>query len=1788
MSTRITATPAIGAIAIISTLLFVSAALAGDAPPPDAEFAHLLKDSSETVRSGTPSRVRMTIVQVPKSRHNSYPIIVVSKTTHGRVELPAALPGGSNVAAANYFSDPGYVGSDSFTWKLTDGTVESNTVTVTITVTEAPPDPQDQPATLAIENTPVVVPAPYFGGAGYDSAIQFNRPAHGAVTLEGSAFRYAPEPGYCGSDVFTWNMTYTKKAAIGAARGQTYSTPTRSCWVLVKKAGVSDWPQYRADEWRSGFSSMSLPGKLSLLWRRELPTTRSPFSARSKGVYVDIDYCRPVQLGKMLFVPITASDCIAAFDTDSGEQRWRYYASGAVRRPPAAMRLPDGGGAVIFGSDDGWVYCLNAADGAVRWKFHAAPNNRMAMGFGRLSSVWPIWASPVLSNGKVYVAAGYLPFTGLYAYCLDAATGAVTWVNDGRITDMWNTSAFGPLAVSYDGTRVYGTVEGAGRPWMVDTASGEFMGHFGVGFKFAGSGHDAGTETRRSGEYGWYVNGKGLHTIPEPLTITVRDQTFTPDTVRELGVTGKVASLLAGDGKLFVTTAEGSLYCFSPQQAQAAVHPLKATPLKPGSDAAAIAVKTILSREDLKQGLALVIGVRDGRMAQELALQSSLMVVAVGTDSRKLQELHDSMDNAGVLAERFSTLEGAPLDFKFAPCQAALIVCEDFATAGLAGGPAAVERLYTYTRPFGGEIWLPTTDAQHSAIAAFVAGSKSMPLCDVTRAGEFTRIARTGLPDEKLRPAPPFGVVEFGSMPELASWNPLTTVWERMDLFSWLPLKAKMPGRVPSPPNFSGEKGYPTAATVSTPQSVYTSLPNPLYGTVEKFCGVPASGNDGSCSATFSRYGDFGLTHGKTSSFFDASSHYWGRLFFPEAGGCPGRTFMWNGWLFVTATPVPGSACGCSAAMQFSNFTVAPMDGEENWFKYQSVRTSNPVEELPVRRIGVNFGAPGDRFDEGLLWTHHPYAGRYGRNSHIFDATPEALPLVPVSYRGPVQSVYHHSAQMEQSAGDSGHTWVAASCVKGMTGLTVHLAQPAVAKRTAVAPKIDGNLDDECWKDSPHLIITANKCAIDRDKDNGQSKPDDHCFAQLRYDDNNLYVAAGTHALYGPHAFKTLTVTLNSRERQLDDVVLTGTDKNKQSTGLDPKDWSYAASPAAPGTPAGVDPFTAEMAIPWSKLADLGLWKEQLLINISVSSSPLTAQYTPLYLDAARGAMAAHRPYTVRLHFAEMDGARPGQRVFDVSLQGQPLLKALDVVQAANGPKRELVREFKGVSIAGALDIDFKATAGEPMLSGVELVAEPAPITENAAPTAAIEASVLSGAAPLAVTFNAQKSTAANGQIVECLWDTGDGRLARGSVLHHVFAEPGKYVVQLLLRDNQGGLAGASVEVNVTAGEPAAFVCAIRAREGDFSSLSSWEAAVRSDLTGTSGKSLLFVTKARGTCDASDFGKPVTFTGGGAGTLRCFNARNICYVSGCQGAIQAGVVKCASGHSFDVESAGSPIYLAVAECYNDWPEGLADAIQASVGETGWVTDAVHCPVIRVAQGQGHTGRMKDAKGLGGFMLKGDLDASAMPHVRLEGLIVDAAATVTAGPGASVSRLLGGNLKLMEAALTANSAGALFSAGNTRGVVNTSPSTLMVNCKDSYYKPKSEEKLSHPRMRVAFINCTAKTFDPANQQGVEFINCLAAPEARNEGFRDAAYSEPGCAFHCMSTDATAVRWDGGDGIEANTANQIVNFVDAANGDVHLAPSDTDLRFHRAPGLGTDLDGKSGNQPRVAGSASAFEK
>lgn len=80
--------------------------------------------------------------------------------------------------------------------------------------------------------------------------------------------------------------------------------------------------------------------------------------------------------------------------------------------------------------------------------------------------------------------------------------------------------------------------------------------------------------------------------------------------------------------------------------------------------------------------------------------------------------------------------------------------------------------------------------------------------------------------------------------------------------------------------------------------------------------------------------------------------------------------------------------------------------------------------------------------------------------------------------------------------------------------------------------------------------------------------------------------------------------------------------------------------------------------------------------------------------------------YTVKLHFAELDETvKPGERVFDVKVQGKSAIEGVDVVQLAGGAKRSVTRTVTGVKVSAELELELTPQKGKPpILNAVEII----------------------------------------------------------------------------------------------------------------------------------------------------------------------------------------------------------------------------------------------------------------------------------------------------------------------------------------------------------------------------------------------------------------------------------------------------------------------------------------------------
>jgi hypothetical protein len=126
--------------------------------------------------------------------------IIVAGPTHGA--LTGVAP------ALTYTPDLGYSGPDSFTFKVNDGTVDSNIATVTITVTavnNAPVANSQSVTTVKDTAKAITLTASDIDGDTLTWIIVAG-PTHGALTGVAPALTYTPDLGYSGPDSFTFKV----------------------------------------------------------------------------------------------------------------------------------------------------------------------------------------------------------------------------------------------------------------------------------------------------------------------------------------------------------------------------------------------------------------------------------------------------------------------------------------------------------------------------------------------------------------------------------------------------------------------------------------------------------------------------------------------------------------------------------------------------------------------------------------------------------------------------------------------------------------------------------------------------------------------------------------------------------------------------------------------------------------------------------------------------------------------------------------------------------------------------------------------------------------------------------------------------------------------------------------------------------------------------------------------------------------------------------------------------------------------------------------------------------------------------------------------------------------------------------------------------------------------------------------------------------------------------------------------------------------------------------------------
>ncbi|MFT6178426.1 MAG: hypothetical protein ACJAQT_001272 [Akkermansiaceae bacterium] len=829
----------------------------------------------------------------------------------------------------------------------------------------------------------------------------------------------------------------------------------------------ADWPMWRNDTGRTADSTEALAENLSLRWSRQLPPLKPAY--RDNRLQFDAGY-EPIVLGKRLFVGSSLDDSVTAFDTETGEQSWKFFTNGPVRFAPVG-----GEGRIIFGSDDGLLYCVSAVDGALIWKKRAVPSERKVLGNGRLISVWPVRGGAVLKGDRVYFAAGVWPLEGTFVFCVDAATGETIWRND-RSSYRYgihphNAKAFGGLApqgyLLIDDESGHLIVPSSqAYPAEFDLKTGELKafelpspGRLPGGW-FASTPSELERQKlkRRGLLFDNAVNYrvhedkphfKGVDGVRRKITVAGHEMKFSDGYP---GVTDPIHAMLAADGKLFVVTEGGGLSCFGRGSAESIKHGAekmrRAKSLKP----------SVFAKLDQKHGYALLLGTGDDSgLIKSLLSETDYRVIAVDSRRKRVRSLRDEGWVNATGNERFAVIEDGPADVELPPYFAGLIVLSEEITLK----PAELRRVYESLRPFGGKLMAPSGKQLPEEIQ--LEGAKRSETASgwtvITRVGALPGSANyeddwAESRDERVRG--PLGVLWFDDslshfkrspQPKFIDgvmistpkdWTDETTRERKVDYRLLPPVFSDVyTGRILTGKEAPGLRESFSKVDLKTVQPSQYRPPgqkddwkpeapqagertNPMTLETEPRVFPKSYGCDGGI--------DYGLLYtmrSGTPAFYDKQIESGTINISGPRSGCTNSIIPANGLLNL---PYFYDGCTCSYPLPMAVALVSMPPEFEQWASWGKV----PVEQTrgKIQVLGINLGAPGDRVTEdGTMWLDEPDMG---------GPSPE-IDLVTDPPLADLETFYRHSLFLE---GGEGWPWVAGSGVRGIRSATLGGIKP--------------------------------------------------------------------------------------------------------------------------------------------------------------------------------------------------------------------------------------------------------------------------------------------------------------------------------------------------------------------------------------------------------------------------------------------------------------------------------------------------------------------------------------------------------------------------------------------------------------------------------------------------------------------------------------------------------------------------------------------------------------------------
>ena len=838
-----------------------------------------------------------------------------------------------------------------------------------------------------------------------------------------------------------------------------------------------------------------------------------------------------------------------------------------------------------------------------------------------------------------------------------------------------------------------------------------------------------------------------------------------PKVAWKTDVDGDVSSMIAANGRLVVTTQDDQMHCFATGDTEPKVYRDVDSELPVEVPSWSGRVERLLEENNPGDAYCLSLGVGSGGLISELIRQSTLRVVVVDPDPKRIALLRQQYDQRGLYGTRLVAHVGDLLSYEVPPYMANLVVTEIPEQFGLTSNTAALAEVFRILRPYGGTAWLPGNANEYAKAAVDVAKlghaefKQGLDHSLLTRKGalpgsadwthEYGDASNTLMSRDNLVKAP-LGVLWFG--------GPASDGSLFYNRHYWGPSMAVIGGRM-----FIQGPGKMTAVDVYTGRILWQL---PLEGKANYLPGRRGNDFEGSLAGYhFLAVEDaIYLVHEKSCLKLDPTTGEqinefklqkpnddWGRIrvvdnkliaeVFRDIDSDkeklpPGRKLLAGSkaaveivaldrntgskiWSYEAEASFPVLSVGKDRVFAFDGALESfykdwkrrgtiPKASDIKYAKAIDLETGKLVWQQETDFIGT-WMSYGVGKDVVLMSNKSSIMAINGRNGkELWKQTSEG-----VGFRGHPESLWDRVIVWNDRLLDQRGPGLAWDLTTGKRVPRIH---PVTKEETPWEFTKSGHHCNYAIA-SPHLMTfragDAGFCDIESGNTSRLKGFRSGCRNSLIPANGVLNAPNMAHGCVCGYSLFTSLALVNLPQTEV---------------------WSYSALKFDPKKDAvkriGIN-FGApgdrqdESGTLWVDYPNKGGVSPAIPMTVKVDSPRYFRRHSSLLKgdgvnwvagSGVEGAtsvtltLSATEPktpqlYTVRLYFAEPDNAQPGERVFDIALQDKPMAENVDIARDSGSSNSAFVHKFANVEAGRSLKLDLIPRVGRPILSGISVVA---------------------------------------------------------------------------------------------------------------------------------------------------------------------------------------------------------------------------------------------------------------------------------------------------------------------------------------------------------------------------------------------------------------------------------------------------------------------------------------------------